>query len=175
MANSWAHARTFRNPTRQDHVFKIAKGADDFATPLKDGNVRDFKYWASALPDLIFSEILSGKLPASEFPASDYSMGSGKTVNGIAGKGFAGSAVTLEISNPDGIKVREAWVQDLGKADHDKEIRGLDHFAMERGKKLYESLCITCHGTPQKEGSLPTALKFHAGEFKNGSDPMEHV
>ncbi len=153
------------------HVFKIAKGADDFATPLKSGKVRDLKYWASALPDLVFTDIVSGKLPVAEFPPSDYSMGSGKTVNGIAGKGFAGTAVTLEISNPEQIKFKEAWVQDLGKADHVKEIASLDHFSQERGKKLYESLCITCHGNAQKEGSLPTALKFHSGEFKNGSDP----
>ena len=98
-------------------------------------------------------------------------MKSVKTVYGIGGKGFAGNAVTLEISNPDNVQFREAWIQDLGKADHAAEIASLDHFALERGEKLYESLCITCHGTPQKEGSLPTALKFHAGEFKNGSDP----
>lgn len=153
------------------HVFKIAKGADDFATPLKSGKVRDLKYWASALPDLVFADIVSGNLPEAEFPPSDYSMGSGKTVNGIAGQGFAGTAVSLEISKPEQIKLKEAWVQDLGKADHAKEIASLDHFSQERGKKLYESLCITCHGNAQKEGSLPTALKFHSGEFKNGSDP----
>ena len=95
-------------------------------------------------------------------------MKSVKTVYGIGGKGFAGNAVTLEISNPDNVQFREAWIQDLGKADHAAEIASLDHFALERGEKLYESLCITCHGTPQKGGSLPTALKFHSGEFKNG-------
>ena len=163
--------KNFHKPDPTDHVFKIAKGADDFATPLKDGNVRDLKYWASALPDLIFADLLSGKLPPGEFPQSDYSMGSGKTVQGISGKGFAGAAVRLEISNPGQIKFKEAWVQNLGKADHAKEIAGLDHFALERGKKLYEGLCITCHGNTEKEGSLPTALKFHSGEFKNGSDP----
>ena len=52
-----------------------------------------------------------------------------------------------------------------------EEIASLDHFALERGKELYDSLCITCHGTPRAEGSLPTALKFPPGEFKNGSDP----
>ena len=36
---------------------------------------------------------------------------------------------------------------------------------------MYEGLCITCHGNEHIEGSLPTALKFHSGEFRNGSDP----
>ncbi len=163
--------KNFSKPDPASHVFKIAKGADDFATPLKNGDVRDLKYWTGALPDLVFSDMVSGKLPANEFPPSDYSMKSVKTVYGIGGKGFAGNAVTLEISNPDNVQFREAWIQDLGKADHAEEIASLDHFALERGKKLYDSLCITCHGTPQTEGSLPTALKFHSGEFKNGSDP----
>ena len=60
-------------------------------------------------------------------------MKSGKTVYGIGGKGFAGNAVTLEISNPDKITFREAWIQDLGKADHAEEIASLDHFALNEG------------------------------------------
>ena len=98
-------------------------------------------------------------------------MRAAKIVNGASGRGFPGSAVTIEISNPKKIKFKEAWVQDLGKADHAREIADLDHFALERGKKIYEGLCITCHGNTMKEGSLPTALRFHSGEFKNGSDP----
>jgi len=43
---------------------------------------------------------------------------------------------------------------------------------MERGEKIYNRLCITCHGNTEKEGSLPTALKFHEGPFKNGIDPL---
>ena len=166
-----ASQRNFFKPDPPIHVFKIGKGADDFATPLSNGAVLDLKYWKSALPDKVVSGIVSGDLLDEQFPASDYSMGSASSVNGITGKGFAGTATTLEFSDPKAVKVLEAWVQELGTADHAEEISGLDHFALERGKKLYEGLCITCHGTPEKEGSLPTALKFHSGEFKNGSDP----
>jgi hypothetical protein len=166
-----ASRRNFHKPDSASHVFKIGKGADDFATPLKEGKVKNLKYWADALPDLVFSDLISGKLKDEEFPPSDYSMGSAKLVNGVAGKGFAGPGVTLTLSQPNELKVVKAWAQDLGKADHAQEIARLDHFALEKGRKLYEGLCITCHGTPQQEGSLPTALKFHDGKFKNGSDP----
>ncbi len=44
--------------------------------------------------------------------------------------------------------------------------------SLERGKVIFNGLCITCHGNQKQEGSLPTALRFHKGPFKNGSDPI---
>lgn len=55
---------------------------------------------------------------------------------------------------------------------HAELIKGLDAAALERGKTIYNGLCITCHGTQTQEGSLPTALRFHKGALKNGSDPI---
>ena len=46
---------------------------------------------------------------------------------------------------------------------------GQEHF--ERGAAIYNRLCINCHGTHNKPGSLPTSLRFASGKFKNGSDP----
>ena len=39
------------------------------------------------------------------------------------------------------------------------------------GKKTYNSNCINCHGTPTKEGSIPTAFKYWKDSFKVGKDP----
>ena len=39
------------------------------------------------------------------------------------------------------------------------------------GKKIYKRNCINCHGTPLKEGSLPTAFKYWKDAFKVGKDP----
>jgi len=39
------------------------------------------------------------------------------------------------------------------------------------GKKTYTSNCINCHGTPEKEGSIPTAFKYWKDAFKVGKDP----
>ena len=38
------------------HVFKIAKGADNFATPLNKGKVIDLKYWTNALSYKLISK-----------------------------------------------------------------------------------------------------------------------
>ena len=43
--------------------------------------------------------------------------------------------------------------------------------AFERGGKIYERVCVNCHGTLDAPGSLPTALRFAEGRFKAGADP----
>ena len=55
--------------------------------------------------------------------------------------------------------------------DHAGLIRDLDRDAFNRGEAIYNRLCINCHGDHDRPGSLPTALRFASGRFKNGSDP----
>jgi mono/diheme cytochrome c family protein len=70
------------------------------------------------------------------------------------------------------------WKPGDGKApaanaeiDHARLIRSWDQGSLERGALIYNGMCITCHGNQKVEGSLPTALRFHSGDFKNGDDP----
>ncbi|GAB5405889.1 MAG: hypothetical protein Aurels2KO_41200 [Aureliella sp.] len=55
--------------------------------------------------------------------------------------------------------------------DHAGMIADLDDGAFERGEKIYTGLCVNCHGTREKPGSLATALRFGEGKFKHGADP----
>src|SRR5260370_38185740 len=41
-----------------------------------------------------------------------------------------------------------------------------------RDAKLYHTLCLPCHGTPQQQGSLPASRAFWKEPFKNGNDPF---
>ena len=59
----------------------------------------------------------------------------------------------------------------LAQSSHAKIISSWDDQSFARGKQLYESLCITCHGSPEKEGTLPTSRPFWKEPFKNGNDP----
>ncbi len=43
--------------------------------------------------------------------------------------------------------------------------------SMRTGEHIYTNTCITCHGNPEQEGSLPTAFKFWTDTFKVGQDP----
>jgi putative heme-binding domain-containing protein len=57
------------------------------------------------------------------------------------------------------------------RVDHAGLLRELDHDAFRRGEANYQRLCINCHGDHERPGSLPRALRFAEGRFKNGSDP----
>ncbi|MEZ6104853.1 MAG: cytochrome c [Pirellulaceae bacterium] len=56
--------------------------------------------------------------------------------------------------------------------DHAGLIESLDGESFQRGKQIYERLCINCHGDRKQPGSLPTAPRFGSSPLKNGSDPF---
>src|SRR5438876_9679751 len=56
--------------------------------------------------------------------------------------------------------------------DHAGIIRSWNAESLARGEKLYNTICITCHGNLTHAGSLPTSRPFWKEPFKNGSDPL---
>lgn len=58
------------------------------------------------------------------------------------------------------------------KIDHAKLIGSFNKESFKRGEAIYNRLCINCHGDLQRPGSLPTALRFGEGKFRNGNDPF---
>jgi cytochrome c5 len=56
--------------------------------------------------------------------------------------------------------------------DHATFIRTWGAESLARGEQLYSTLCITCHGTPEQPGTLPTSRAFWKEPFKNGSEPL---
>lgn len=61
-----------------------------------------------------------------------------------------------------------AYESDL---DHRGLISDWNKQSLQRGAEIYAGLCVNCHGTKDKPGSLPNALAFASGKFGNGSDP----
>ncbi len=57
------------------------------------------------------------------------------------------------------------------RIDHAGMIQSLNQDSFKRGAAIYNRLCINCHGTHDRPGSLPTSLRFAAGKFKSGNDP----
>jgi putative heme-binding domain-containing protein len=57
------------------------------------------------------------------------------------------------------------------RIDHAGMIADLNQESFGRGAAIYDRLCINCHGTKDRPGSLPTSLRFASDKFRNGSDP----
>lgn len=64
--------------------------------------------------------------------------------------------------------------EDLTEIENDVNHAGIisdaDRDGYKRGKRLYSSNCINCHGNEEVEGSIPLSTKFWEQELKAGSD-----
>ncbi len=152
------------------HVFKIGLGASNFTGELlSSGSIANLRYWARPLDDPEFAELSKGNLNAINTPNLNWTPP--ETHETFGGVGQAGTATKLTLKSGKDFKVQQAWVQPLDTADHAKLISGWNRRTLADGRQTYTTLCITCHGDPQKDGSLPTARKFHLEALKNGNDP----
>lgn len=43
---------------------------------------------------------------------------------------------------------------------------------LESGRKIYEAICLSCHGDLTRAGSLPTSRPFWKAPFQRGGDPL---
>ncbi len=82
-----------------------------------------------------------------------------------------GYPTTISVTKTPGLTFHQAWIQPLEVSDHKALVADWGKDSFNRGQKIYQQLCVTCHGTAETEGPIPIALKFHEGKFKNGKDP----
>lgn len=57
--------------------------------------------------------------------------------------------------------------------DHAALIRGFNDDTFDAGERIYNRVCANCHGTHDREGSLPTSPRFASSKLKNGTDPYK--
>ncbi|WP_391732093.1 DUF6797 domain-containing protein [Tautonia sociabilis] len=74
--------------------------------------------------------------------------------------------------DPAAIAALRALPEYEARVDHAALIAEWDVESLERGRAIYERVCANCHGTLDREGSLPTSPRFASAEFKNGADPL---
>ena len=145
-----SHKAAFTKPDQKEHVFKVGRAAPNFAGDLRRGNIRLVRVWQRALPD-------------GELALLFKSDGAGANTPDFT---HASKAVTRPV-----VEGGSGWVQALERSDHAEIVSAWSDKTLKEGEGIYKSLCIVCHGTKEQPGSLPTALRFAEGQFKNGSDP----
>ncbi len=82
-----------------------------------------------------------------------------------------GTKTVLELRPPDSFFAIAPLPEYESDIDHAGMIRALNQESLDRGREVYLRYCARCHGTKEQEGTMPSALRFAEGKFKNGTDP----
>jgi len=151
--------RNFSRPDAPGHVFKIGSASSDFGGDFS-GEIDHVRFYRRALGDDELSALTGPVARQANTPDFEWRPGA---------SGHDRPALRLTASR--GTRFRNLWTQPLEGADHAGLIRGWNEESLARGAVIYGQLCVVCHGTAEAPGSLPTALRFSEGTFKNGADP----
>jgi len=148
---SIAEKAGFTRPDRKGHVFKVGRAAPNFAGDFTDGKIGVVKVWKRALPESEIALLFKDGGAGANTPDFTH--------------------VPKHVTKPV-IEGGSGWVQALERSDHAEIVGAWNDKTLREGEAIYKSLCVVCHGTKEQPGSLPTALRFAEGPFKNGSDPF---
>lgn len=144
-------------PDKPAHVFKVGRASTNFGGDFVGGTITQAQIWTRALPDEEVSALFRDVAGANT-PDFLHTVSKGEE--------------RPRIEPPPGVLIKTSWVQPLEATDHAEVVAGWNPSTLEAGREIYRSLCFVCHGDQEQVGSLPTALRFGEGEFKNGSDPF---
>ncbi len=163
------HREDFQRPDVDEHVFKIGSTAGDFGGDYH-GDIEWVCFYKRALDPEAARLLASGR--EDEGNTADFQWRPEPTSSLPPDwKSTEGLPVPVALEAPAGFLISELWFQPLDDCDHGSLIASCDHESFERGQAIYQTLCLTCHGAPGREGTLPTALKFWEAPFLNGHDP----
>lgn len=153
-------------------VFKVGSAAEDFGGDF-DGKIPGVRFWKRALNLDEVKMLSNGKQSSVNTPDLNWSPAATKDAGELTEYGAVpGHAIRPSLQVGKGFVLHRAVVQPLALADHAELVRTWDTPASwDSGEVIYNQLCVTCHGTVETPGSLPTAPRFHLGHLKNGSDP----
>ncbi len=140
----------FTLPDKSDHVFKVGRAAPDFGGEFSQGSISMVRVWQRALPAGELKQLFRKKGANANTPEFTYT--------------------PKQLGKPT-VTSGTGWVQALERSDHAEIVRNWNAESLAEGAQIYTTLCTVCHGTKEQPGSLPTALRFTEGPFKNGADP----
>lgn len=151
----------FTRPDDPSHVFKIGAASPDFGGDFA-GDLDFVRWYARALDENEVRQLTGPRPAQANTPDFEWSQATHSAEDPSAPR----------IAATPGLRLRHLWTQPLDRTDHATLITGWNQESLARGAAIYSQLCVVCHGTLDAPGSLPTALRFAEGPFKNGSDPL---
>jgi len=132
------------------HIFRVGRATPEIGGEFKEGKISAVRVWQRALPDGEVAMLFKDGGAGANTPDFTYTPKAARPV-------FEGGT---------------GWVQALERSDHTEIVGAWNDKSLAEGAEIYRTLCVVCHGTKDAPGSLPTALRFAEGQFKNGADPF---
>lgn len=142
----------FGRPDRKGHILKIGTCSDDFPELDSDTYEGEISHAGTIDNSLTMKQLQ--KLDPRNQAAASWSFWQ-----------------SYDIESQADSDASESNINSLRDIDHAGIIRSWDEETILRGQRIYDAVCISCHGNFYKEGSLPTSRKFWEAKFKNGNDP----
>lgn len=158
----------FSTQDPQNPVFQIGMAAADLADDFK-GNISGVRFWGRTLNAEEIGRLSQGRAQAVNTPEFNW-IPTAKISAAMPGE-VIGHPIRPQLEILGNFEMHRAVVQPLALSDHEPLVKSWNATSLERGKTIYTQLCVTCHGTLDEPGSLPTAPRFHLGDLKNGADP----
>ncbi|MFN4942681.1 MAG: LamG-like jellyroll fold domain-containing protein, partial [Akkermansiaceae bacterium] len=152
----------------QNAVFQIGL-ASDTLTENFDGRISGVRFWGRGLNGKEIYDLSKGNAQTVNTPDLNWTPDS-KLIQPKPGE-IPGHPIRLTLEILSDFNMHRSVVQPLALSDHQALVKAWGKDSIARGKTVYMQLCVTCHGTLDQPGSLPTAPRFHLGDLKNGSDP----
>ncbi len=152
----------------QGALFQIGLATKDL-TDNFDGRISGVRFWGRGLNGEEIGNLSKGNAKAVNTPDLNWSPDA-KLPEPKTGE-IAGHPIRLTLEILGEFQMHRSVVQPLALSDHEALVKAWDKKSLERGKTIYTQLCVTCHGTLDQPGSLPTAPRFHLSALKNGTDP----
>ena len=151
-----------------EHVFKIGAASSDFAGNLQ-GSVSRLLTYDHALTEPEIQAFAGGEVPTG--PSTlDWIGPENRSVEAVDFES-AGKIGPVRLWSSPGLRFANVWIRPLPDVDHMELITQVSPEVIQRGQRLYEQVCMTCHGSPTIEGTLPTSRRFHDQPLEAGADP----
>jgi cytochrome c5 len=154
----------FTRPDAKQSIFKIGSAIKDFSKNF-EGSISNLRFWKRALNDVEIKNLSLGNEDKVNTPDFHWKPSHHKSV------GIPGRPTFINLKAGNDFELHSASVQPLSLNNHAAIIGNWNDDSLKRGEKIYKEMCVICHGDLTKAGSLPTAMRFHQGKFKNGADP----
>jgi hypothetical protein len=159
----------FTTQDPQNPVFNIGMASANLTDHFK-GKISGVRFWGRTLNAEEIGQLSKGNAMAVNTPEFNW-IPEAKAPDAKAGE-ISGYPIRMQLEILGEFEMHRAVVQPLALSDHEALVKAWDKKSLERGKTIYTQLCVTCHGTLDQPGSLPTAPRFHLGDLKNGADPF---